>query len=65
MCQHYYTLETSLPPGAFGFNDFKVSCAFPPSVLVLLVLSTFLAECVTGQERHLTLVTSYWMDSPW
>ena len=54
-CQHYYTLETQLPPGALGLNAFiqplkyQVSYVFPYPTLVPLVLSKFLAEHVTGQ----------------
>ena len=61
-CQHYYTLETPLPPGALGLNafshpqTFQVSYMFPPPALVPLVLSKFLAEHVNAQLTHLILV---------
>ena len=70
-CQHYYTLETPLPLGAFGLNafshpwTFQVSCVFPPAALVPLVLSKFLAEDVNSQLRHLILVAPCWMEAPW
>ena len=69
--QHYYTLETPLPPGALGLNafsnpqTFQVSYVFPPPALVPLVLSKFLAEHVNGQLRHLILVVPCWMEAPW
>ena len=69
-CQHYYTLETPLPPGALGLNaishpwTFQVSYVFPPPALVPLVLSKFLAEHVNGQLRQLILVVPYWMEAP-
>ena len=65
-CQHYYTLKSSLPLGAF--NDpwtFQVSYIFPPPALVPLVLSMFLAKHVKGQLRWLILVTPCWMEAPW
>ena len=46
-CQHYFTLETPLPLGAFGLNafshpcKFQVSYLFPSLALVPLVLSRF------------------------
>ena len=61
-CQHYYTLETSLPLGTLGLNAFnhpwtyQESYIFPPATLVLLVLSKFPAEHNTGQFRLLILV---------
>ena len=70
-CQHYYTLETPLPVGALGLNDFsnpwtfQVSYVFPPPALVPLVLSKFLAEHVNGQLRHLILVVQCGMEAPW
>ena len=69
--QHYFTLETPLSLGALGLNafshpwDFQVSYVFPPPALVSLVLSTFLAEHVNGQLRHLLLVAPCWMEAPW
>ena len=51
-CVHYYTLETTLPLGAFGLNTFnypwkyQVSYVFP--ALVPPVLPKFLGEHVTG-----------------
>ena len=56
-CQHYYTLETPLYLRALGLNafnhpwTFQISYVFPPPVLVPLVMSSFLAECVKG---HIT-----------
>ena len=53
-CQHYYTLESPLPMGAWGLNafnhpwKFQVGYMFPPPALVPLVLSKFLAEHVKG-----------------
>ena len=38
---------------------------FQPPALVPLVLSTFLAEHVTGQLRLLILVAPCWMEAPW
>ena len=38
---------------------------FPPSALVPLVLSKFLAEHVKGQLRQLILVVPCWMEAPW
>ena len=38
---------------------------FPPSILVLLVLSKFLAEHVIGQFRLLILVAPCGMEAPW
>ena len=70
-CQHYFTLETPLPLGAFGLNafshpcNFQVSYVFSPPALVPLVLSKFLAEHVNGQLRHLHLVAPCWMEAPW
>ena len=70
-CQHYFTLETPLPLGALGLNvfshpwNFQVSYMFPPLALVPLVVSTFLAEHVSGQLRHLLLVAPCWMEAPW
>ena len=70
-CKHYFTLETPLPLGALGLNDFshpwtfQVSYVFPPLALVPLVLSKFLAEHVNGQLRHLILVAPCWMKAPW
>ena len=70
-CQHYFTLETPLPLGAWGLNafshpwTFKVSYVFPPPVLVPLVLSKFLAEHVKGQLRLLILVVPCGMEAPW
>ena len=65
-CQHYYTLESPLPLGAMELNafehpwTFQISHVFVPSALVPLVLSTFLAEYVKGQLRHLILVAPCW-----
>ena len=70
-CQHYYTLETPLPPGALVLNafshpwTFQVSYVFPPPALVPLVLSKFLEEQVNGQLRHLILVAPFWKETPW
>ena len=70
-CQHYFTLETPLPLGALGLNDFshpwtfQVSYVFPHPALVLLVLSKFLAEHVNSQLRHLILMAPCWMKAPW
>ena len=70
-CQHYFTLETTLPLGTLGLNafshpwTFQVSHVFPPPALVPLVLSKFLAEHVNGQLRHLILVTPCLMEVPW
>ena len=69
-CQHYVTLESSLPLGALGLNAFnhhgmfQVSYIFPPA-LVPLVLSKFLTEHVKGQLRHLILVAPCWLEAPW
>ena len=69
--QYYYTLESPLPLRALGLNAFnhpwmfQVNYVFPPSTLVPLVLSMFLAEHVKGQLRHLILVVSSWMEVPW
>ena len=38
---------------------------FPPSALVPLVLSQFLAEHVTGQFRLLILMAHCWKESSW
>ena len=46
-------------------HKFQVSYMFPPSALVPLVLSKFLAEHVKGQPRHLILVASCQMEVPW
>ena len=60
-CQHYFTLATPLPVGALGLIafshpwTFQVSYVFPPLALVPLVLSSFLAEHVNGQLRHVIL----------
>ena len=57
--------------GALGLNAFnhplayQVSYAFPPPALVPLVLSKFLAECVTSQFRLPILVTPCWKEAPW
>ena len=65
-CQHYYTLESPLPLGAFRLNafnhhwPFQVGYKFPPPALVPLVLSKFLAEHVNGQLRQLILVVPCW-----
>ena len=62
-CQLCYTLEITLPMGAFGLNAlnhpwvYQVSYVFPPPALISLVLSKFLAEHVTGQFRLLILLT--------
>ena len=70
-CQHYFTLETPLPLGAFRLNafshpwTFQVSYVFPPLALVPLVLSKFLAEHANSQLRHLILVAPCWMEAPW
>ena len=70
-CQHYYTLKCPLPLGALGLNAFnhpwmfEVSYVFPPPALVPLVLSMFLVEHVRGQLRHLILVASCWVETPW
>ena len=70
-CQHYFTLETPLPLGAFRLNafshpwTFQVSYVFPPLALVPLILSKFLAEHVNSQLRHLLLVAPCWMEAPW
>ena len=70
-CQHYYTLETPLLLGAMGLNGFnhpwvfQVSYVFPPPILILLVLSEFLAYHVKGQLRLLSLVAPCWMEVPW
>ena len=37
---------------------------FPPPALVPVVLSSFLADHVKGQLRHLILVTPCWMEAP-
>ena len=69
-CQHYYTLESPLHLGALGLNafnhpwKFQVGYVFPSPELVPLVLSTFLAEHVKGQLRHLILVVPCWMEAP-
>ena len=70
-CQHYNTMESSLPLGALGLNafnhpwTFQISYIFPPPALVPLVLSKFLAEHIKGQLRHLILVAPCWMEAPW
>ena len=70
-CQHYYTLESQLTQGALGLNafnhpwTFQVSYVFPPSALVPLVLSKFLAEHVNGQLRQLIPVALCWIEDPW
>ena len=70
-CQHNYILENSLPLGALGLNAFshpwthQVSYMFPPSALVPLVLSKFLAEHITGQVRFIILVASCLMEASW
>ena len=70
-CQHYYTLESQLPLGALGLNafnhpwTFQVSYVCPPSALVPLVLSKFLAEHVKDQLRCLILEAPCWMEVPW
>ena len=38
---------------------------FPPSILVPLVLSKFLAAHVKHQLRLLILVAQCWMEAPW
>ena len=69
-CQCYYTLPSPLPLGALRLNAFKhswtylVSYVFPPPVLVPLILSKFLAECVMSQFRLLILVAPCWMEAP-
>ena len=70
-CQHYYTLESSLPLGAFGLNafnhpwTFQEGYMFSPPMLVPLVLSKFLAEHVESQLRQFILVAPCWMEAPW
>ena len=64
-CQHYYTLETPLPLGAYRLNafnhpwTFQVSYMFHPPALIPLVLSKFLVEHVKGQMKQLILVTPF------
>ena len=61
----------STTSGALGLNafnhpwTFQVGYMFPPSALVPLVLSKFLAEHVKGQLRQLILVAPCWMEAPW
>ena len=56
-CQHYYTLESPLPPGVLELNafnhvwPFQVGYMFPPPALVPLVLSKFLVEHIKGRLR--------------
>ena len=38
---------------------------FPPPALVPIVMSKFLTEHVNGPLRHLILVASCWMETPW
>ena len=69
-CQHYYTLDSLLTPGALGWNalnhpwTFQVGYVFPPPALVPLVLSKFLVEHVKGQLKWLILVALCWMEAP-
>ena len=64
-------MGSPLPLVPFGLNTFnqpwayQVSYVFPPSPLVFLVLSKFLAEHITGQFRLLFLVAPCWMEAPW
>ena len=68
-CQQYCTLKNPLTLGVFGLNAFRhpwtyqVSYVFPPPGLVLLVLSIFLAEHVTGQFRFLNVVAPCWNEA--
>ena len=70
-CQCFYTLKCLLLLGASRLNSFNhllaylVSFMFPPLNLVSLVLSKFLAECVTSLFRFLIIVACYWMEAPW
>ena len=70
-CQHYYTLESPLPLGAYGLNafnhpwTFQVRYIFHPPALVPLVLFKFLAEHIEGQLRCLILVIPYSMEVLW
>ena len=70
-CQYCYIFESPLLQGALGLNAFtpprtyQVSYMFPHLALVSLVLSKFLAECVSGHFRLLILVAPYWMEIPW
>ena len=56
-CQHYYTWGNLLHLGALGLKNFnhiwqfQVSYIIPPSALLSLVLSMFLAQQVTGQHK--------------
>ena len=64
-CQHYFTLESTLPLGALGLNAFSHAWTFQVGYVFLplaLVLSKFLAEHVNGQLRHLILVVPCWME---
>ena len=70
-CQHYYTLDSSLPVLSLRLNAFnypwmfQISYVFPSSVLVPLVLSNFLAEHARGQLWLLVLVGTCWMEATW
>ena len=73
----FYSMPTlfhfgnSTPYGGLGVEcfqlslDISVSYVFPPLALVPVVLSTFLAEHVSGQLRWLILVAPCWMGAPW
>ena len=68
-CQHYYTLENTLPLAALGLNAFthsrtyQASHVFPPRVVSLLVYR-FHAEPITGVFKLLILVVPCWIDAP-
>ena len=70
-CKHYYILGDQSPLGSLVLNTlnhlwlFKVSCIFPPPALVLVSLSTFLIELITGQFRILMLAAHCWFKATW
>ena len=66
--QHYNTLENPLRVlGLNAYNHtwtYQVSYIFPPPALVL-VLSEFVTEHITGEFRLLILVAPCWMQVSW
>ena len=64
-----YTFASPISQGALGMNSFshpwtfQVGYLLPPPALGPLVLSKFLAECITCQFRLLILVTPCWMET--
>ena len=61
-----YMISGGLRVNAFNHPwIYKVSHAFPPHLLVPLVLSRCLTEHITGQYRLITLIAPFWMEASW